>query len=423
MACIWCSCGWVRTCMWLRVCHSSVIVCLSLCVLRHFSSESIYCLSAHNRLSVPLPYFPPLVYLSHSQCLFFVRVHLSALLFLCLCVSVAVLSVWNPLSTPVREAVVGMTPHCLCYRILTGRILSDSSLCLSACLAVCVPIWHSQRSSPDFSRLFVQSGISFQLVCVFLRLWATIFVCVCLCVMRLCAGRKCVYCLFPIDWVESVFVCVCVLLQLEIYLLPSCFHCWPGRPHRCEYCHVNLDPSSFSSSSRLLYVHILIRHLPCHCNLAVSMEVGLFRCDNLTSRPVRGAALTHCHAESVDINTPVELCCLIHVASLLPETLAVRPAGDVARLSCAGTSRGWLCTLSTPGYLQVLKSLKKHWIHFSQKKALEGLKSLEFCLQRSLSCWTFCCMWFLAIGIGATAHKNLNSLIFCHFQVPAMLID
>lgn len=46
--------------------------------------------------------------------------------------------------------------------------------------------------------------------------------------------RDCARCPLPIDSVDSVFVCVCVLLQLEIYLLPSCFHCWPGRPHRCE---------------------------------------------------------------------------------------------------------------------------------------------------------------------------------------------
>lgn len=81
---------------------------------------------------------------------------------------------------------------------------------------------------------------------------------------------------FLIDWVESVFVCVCVLLQLEIYLLPSCFHCWPGRPHRCEYCHVNLDHSS-SSSHAFMYIHDLS---------------SLFLCrDNLTSRAVRGGSI------------------------------------------------------------------------------------------------------------------------------------
>lgn len=45
-----------------------------------------------------------------------------------------------------------------------------------------------------------------------------------------------------------------------------------------------------------------------------------------------------CDAESVDINTPLEICCLIYIPSLLLETLAVRPERDVGRVSSAGTS-------------------------------------------------------------------------------------
>lgn len=55
---------------------------------------------------------------------------------------------------------------------------------------------------------------------------------------------------FLIDWVESVFVCVCVLLQLEIYLLPSCFLCWPGSPNWCEYTVRNVcTKQSFSANN------------------------------------------------------------------------------------------------------------------------------------------------------------------------------
>lgn len=92
-------------------------------------------------------------------------------------------------SPPVWEAAVGMTPHCLCYRILTERIQSDSSHCVSVCLAVCVLIWHSRRSSPDFSRPFIQPCLSFHLVCLWL--WARIF-CVYVCV--------CVWCVFCVCW-------------------------------------------------------------------------------------------------------------------------------------------------------------------------------------------------------------------------------
>ena len=50
-----------------------------------------------------------------------------------------------------------------------------------------------------------------------------------------------------IVFLSCLFVCVrCpgflrllfILLQLEIYLLPSCFLCWPMGSYRCEYCHV-----------------------------------------------------------------------------------------------------------------------------------------------------------------------------------------
>ena len=185
--------------MWLHVCHSPVVVCLSLGMLRHFSSESVYCLRAHNRLSVSLAYSPPLVNLSHSPCLFFLCVHL--LLFLCLFVSAAaLLSVWIPL---LHLAAVGMTPHCLCYRILTGRIVSDSSHCLSPCVwlwvcvcvcmcvcvrafvCVCVLIWHSQRSSPDFSRLLVQPRVSFQLA-ILVCLQEYLSACLCVCDAFMC---------------------------------------------------------------------------------------------------------------------------------------------------------------------------------------------------------------------------------------------
>lgn len=120
---------------------------------------------------------------------------------------------------------------------------------------------------------------------------------------------------------------------------------------------------------------MLIHHLPCHRNMTVSTVVYIFCCDDFTSRTVRCAALTHCHAESVDINTSVELCCLIHNASLLPETLAVWPERDVARLPCAGKSLGWLGTLNTPGYLQKKnrygreKGIKLHFMMY-----LKGLK-------------------------------------------------
>lgn len=141
------------------------------------------------------------------------------------------------------------------------------------------------------------------------------------------------------------------------------------------------------------------------------MVVGLFCRDNLTSRIVRWAALTHCHAESVDINTPFELCCLIHIASLLPETLAVWPEGDVGRLSCPGTSLTWLCTLNAPEYQQVFKN-----IEFSSQK---GLKIWFTKVLNSFSCLLFFCVWFLAIWrcyASISENYKCNSELCCRRQ-------
>lgn len=78
------------------------------------------------------PLFPPLVYLSLTLCVSSFTVF--TFLLLCVFVSAAVFALF----TPVREAVVRVTPHCLCYRIFTGRKLSDSAHCVSARVWLCV---------------------------------------------------------------------------------------------------------------------------------------------------------------------------------------------------------------------------------------------------------------------------------------------
>lgn len=61
----------------------------------------------------------------------------------------------------------------------------------------------------------------------------------------------------PTDWRESVYVFV--LLQLEIYLLPSCFHCWPGLPRRCEYClFSSFKPTDSEFVSRCFNLYISV---------------------------------------------------------------------------------------------------------------------------------------------------------------------
>ncbi len=208
-----------------------VMVCLSLCALWHFSSESIYCLCAHNKLLSLSLISPQRVYLSHSVSSFSVFTFLFLCFSICPSLLLLLLLLYSLREIPcLYLAVVGMTPHSLCYRIWTARLLSDSSHCLSACVwlcvcvcvCVCVLIWHSQRSLPDFSSLLIQPDFSFQLATLVCVLRLPQRTCVRVWCVYVSAGRKCVFCLFPIDWVESVFVCVCVFScswRFTFYLL------------------------------------------------------------------------------------------------------------------------------------------------------------------------------------------------------------
>lgn len=101
----WCAAydGCVKMCLWLHVFHSwSWIWCLSLCLLRHFSSESNYCssLSATSPTGVFLT-----LSVSPLSC-----VHLSRLSLLPCCF----VFLPNPFFTPVHEDAVGMAPCDLC---------------------------------------------------------------------------------------------------------------------------------------------------------------------------------------------------------------------------------------------------------------------------------------------------------------------
>lgn len=76
-----------------------------------------------------------------------------------------------------------------------------------------------------------------------------------------------------------------------------------------------------------------------------------FCCDNFSSCTVRGLHLWPCWVSYYKYTC--RACCLILMASLLPETLAVWPEGDVARLSCAGTFLGWIHWMYTSVCLQI----------------------------------------------------------------------